>query len=271
MQDWIRPVDLKINRANQQIKELTKSISDWGSGSPVKAKLELRENRNGTKLIIEEILAPESLEEFGIITGECVHNLRTALDNMVYALARLKTDPPQKHDKISFPIYEDGKAFEKCRKNTLSNLPYEAARLIELIQPFQRARDDVEGRPCDDPLILLRDLSNKDKHRVPVFPILLPVEEMSFSHGVEFYSEADASANVPPDVIITHGPLTAGMIIVEHRTKNPIKSATGEFNFKASIVLQVNDGYEPVDKILSHLNYYTNMVVEQFRPFFLQK
>ncbi|RKE80249.1 hypothetical protein [Rhizobium sp. AG855] len=268
MQNFISPVELKIRRAEEKINELSKLISEWGDAKPIKARLEMREGRLGTRLVIENISNIEYLEKFGLITGECIHNLRTALDNLVYALARIVLDPPAKRNSIQFPICETHEEFSKQAKKYLQQLPLDAVILIEKLQPFQRLKPDVEGNPNTDPLVLLRDLSNNDKHRIPIFPTIIPSESINLSSRVEFFSEEDASSNVPPDITVYLGPLAIGTVVIEHKTNKPVHSAAGEFNFEASVVLQLKYGFEGLEKTLRHLHWYTNLVTDQFRYFF---
>lgn len=261
-------VDLKLRRANEHIEELSKAILEWSNSKPIKTHIELRENSLGTRLVIDEIVQSESLDTFGLLLSECVHHLRSCLDNMVFALASLQSTPPIREKDIAFPIYDNQVSFRNYGIKCIKQLPADAAELVEKIQPFQRLNPSVEGTPADDPLVLLRDLSNNDKHKLPLVPILLPTQELNVFQGVKFFSEDDAIANIPPDVTITYGSILPGMVIVEYKTKNPVMSASGEFSLQASVVIKINNRYEPVEKVLRTLNWYTNLVIDQFRRFF---
>lgn len=268
MRHLIQSVDLKIARASDQIAGLSNAISEWASHNPIKTKCELRENRLGFRLIIEEFDKSAPLENFGVLVGECIHNLRSSLDNLAFALARLHCDPPVKPKDISFPIFEDEADFKSSKSyKGLSQLPVNVSMLIERLQPFQRNHPDVQGQPKDDPLVLLQNINNSDKHRIPTVTLLAP-KEMAFSQSVEFHSEQDAAENVPPNVTCWGRTLKPGIVLIEHKTNKPIKSVSGQSDYQAVVALQINDNLEPVDVMLRHLHWYTNLVTDQFRGFF---
>ena len=89
MQDLIRSVDLKLARADSQVGALADQISAWTSGNPISARCELREGRLGYRLILEHFVETAPLNDWGLLVGECGYNLRSALDNLAFALARL--------------------------------------------------------------------------------------------------------------------------------------------------------------------------------------
>jgi len=99
MHDLIQMIDLKLIRANEQVGTLAGQIKQWISSDPIKTKCELREGRLGSRLVIEPF-SETPLKQWGLCIGECVHNLRTALDNLAFALARLVHDQPTSPDQI---------------------------------------------------------------------------------------------------------------------------------------------------------------------------
>jgi len=135
----IRSVDAKLARAKVQVHVITDVISAWGSRiSNVATRCELREGRLGFRLIVEDFIDPPPLEEWGLLVGECAHNLRSALDNLAFALARLRCDPPPNPGRIAFPIFTDKSQFEKKARQSLEQMPGAAEQLIENLQPFNR-------------------------------------------------------------------------------------------------------------------------------------
>jgi hypothetical protein len=206
MNDLIRSVDLKLARADSQARSLADQISAWTSQNPIAVRVEFRDERLGFRLIVEDFPEPTSLDNWGILIGECVHNLRSALDNLAFALSRLRRDPPRNPGGIAFPIYKDKSEFKKQGLRKLDQMPNAAAALIESLQPFQRRRPDVSDTPERDCLILLQLLNNIDKHRVPSVVFVAPVETCH-SCVVKFCSAEDAEADGPPEVPPSQGPL----------------------------------------------------------------
>lgn len=125
----------------------------------------------GYRLVVDRFSSPPLLEHWALLVGDCVHNLRSALDNLVYGLARLKADPPSDPRGIHFPIFTSKEAFEKSGsvKSTLTQLPDHAAELVTAWQPFHRENSD---HIAADALNLLHHLSNQDKHRLPQVVLL---------------------------------------------------------------------------------------------------
>ena len=261
-------VDAKLGRASRQVDALLRSVATWASANQINARCELREGRLGYRLIQGEYSASPPLVEWGLWTGECVHNLRSGLDNLAYALARLHRDPPERPQDIAFPIYREKKKFDENSKKNIAQLPKEAAELIERIQPFQRDGSPAEGVAANDPFLLLQSLNNTDKHRVPSVVLLAPAS-LSHSHEIEFRSAEEAAANAPPDFTAWAGPLSPGVVLVEMRTKHPVASVKGRSDIHAVVALETDNVPRPLDRVLKPLVVYTATVVDQFRGFFL--
>jgi hypothetical protein len=267
MNDLIRSVDLKLARADSQVRTLADQISAWTSRNPITARVELRDQRLGFRLILQDFAETAPIDDWGLLIGECVHNLRSALDNLAFALARLRRDPPRNPGAIAFPIYQDRSQFKKHGLGKLDQMPAEAASLIERLQPFQRDMPEVEGTPDTDALVLLQGLNNADKHRVPSVVFVAPVE-IGTSCAVKFSSDEDAAANVPPDVTVSLDPLQTGLVLVEHKTTRPIESVSANSQCKAVVFLETKQQRSHVAKTLNELSYYTALVVSHFRDFF---
>lgn len=95
--------------------------------------------------------------------GAFVHQLRATLDNIAWGLAnRVRPNP----GKVSFPICEDPQQFAHWSLIQVLGRGSGAARALERLQPYSRA----EGRY----LIMLHNLWNQDKHRLPPFLAALP-------------------------------------------------------------------------------------------------
>jgi hypothetical protein len=100
--------------------------------------------------------------------GDYLHNLRTALDHMVYdmgvthGLARL--------NHLQFPIVTDEaqwtnqvEAPQPGKPGPLAELPAEVVQAIRATQPFTNAG---KRKRAHDPLVVLLRMENIDKHRI---------------------------------------------------------------------------------------------------------
>lgn len=108
--------------------------------------------------------------EWGVVIGDVVHNLHTALDQIVWQLAQMNDSeretalkegrewPP---NSAQFPIFKTPKGFKNDGRAKISCLTDLHRRQIEDLQPYKRS-----GRPEQDPIWLLYALSTTDKHHV---------------------------------------------------------------------------------------------------------
>jgi hypothetical protein len=114
-----------------------------------------------------------------VIAGDYIHNLRSALDYIVTALANAsKTQLLSCHQ---FPIYTQPKLYERevgtrskaVPKGPLSGVRH-GLRLIEELQPYN-------DKPDGHPLIVLNRFANTDKHRHPVHLLFVDTQSPKFT------------------------------------------------------------------------------------------
>lgn len=175
----MHPLDgprLKIRRAESHIKGLQLADANFRKFARygvVVAELNPRTKKYMLRALVN-ILPPEDL---GICIGEAAHNLRSALDGLTWQLALLNTDTPA--DNTQFPIFmrgttklrrkpKQGKGrgsliphFAKDGRNLIRSLRPEHQAAFEALQPYKRG-----NRGDRNPLYLLQELNNADKHRL---------------------------------------------------------------------------------------------------------
>jgi hypothetical protein len=91
----------------------------------------------------------------GILIGESVQNLRTALDYLVYQLAEWDSGPDFER-RTQFPIEDTPKGFKRRRNSFLEGVSDEHVAVLDSLQPYERPNW----------LSWIRELSNLDKHNV---------------------------------------------------------------------------------------------------------
>lgn len=105
---------------------------------------------------------PTLSDKWAILFSETVHNLRSALDYLVYALAYL--DSGQSQERTQFPVCTSPFAFENlvqdAKRSPVRGISKDHVAALGALQPYP----DSVGL---DPLWLARlaDFSNADKHR----------------------------------------------------------------------------------------------------------
>lgn len=156
---------------------------------------ELNSQGNRLLIIVDEVQDLPTVE-WGIVIGDAVHCLRSALDQMVYGLA---TDPTR---FCAFPICDTAKEWAIEAPAMVYSVPEEVVALIDRMQPYHRG--DAAG---DHPLALLRKLSNLDKHRTIPTTALTPMTaeaDITPKQGIEWHSDIRLKGGRPlePDAVI---------------------------------------------------------------------
>lgn len=113
------------------------------------------------------------IERASILFGDSVHNLRCALDHVVFELAMAHKKGQIEHPRrLAFPI-TDSENNWKQEERRLTEVSPEARALIKWYQPFEALAR--AGQPPGTPTLLgyIRDLDDWDKHRL-LTPVTVP-------------------------------------------------------------------------------------------------
>jgi hypothetical protein len=164
-------VELKLYRAQNHLRTLVKTQADfYREPEFCSTVLEINEQRRPF-VWVENVKEPPP--DWGILIGDCVHNLRSALDHLAFQLMlanpKLKWPIPRKLVKSSaFPITLSSTKFRGAQ-HRLAGVSATAKAIIECLQPYHRRK-----YPGTRTLWELEELWNGDKHR------LLPLIYSSF-------------------------------------------------------------------------------------------
>jgi len=165
-----------------------------------------------------------------ILAGDALHNFRTALDHVVYAIAEQHLGSaltPAIEAKLMFPIVgnENSKGepangpdiFGSNKGAWLYGIPSEARDFIENEQPYRRFHDpsDPTGRGyLWDPLWNLYDLERIDKHRrLNVTSAWLGMPSVSVPEGSDpriKWTRADGPVQ-NGDIVVTYSGASEGV------------------------------------------------------------
>jgi len=97
----------------------------------------------------------------GLIFGDCLQNLRSTLDYLIYELVVANGGQPNR--KHMFPIAMSSDQYERdIQNNKIKGVPPLAAAYIDSLQPFLRQA------PKGSPLYFIDELTNLNKHRRPI-------------------------------------------------------------------------------------------------------
>lgn len=150
---------LKVERAIQHLEHLERQIALIETAPFVVVERRDQDNNDRIWLLEESDRSRHLLgvSMYGVIVGDVVHQLRSALDHAVWKLAK----PPIPF-VTGFPVCEvksNAKGcFDSIAKKRLQNLDQPAFDYIESVQPYNRLG-------ANDPLWQLNELWNVDKHR----------------------------------------------------------------------------------------------------------
>lgn len=157
---------LKLNRAEHHLESLRSDIEGFVKSDFYETVTEF--DYKG-RLVARLKNVKDPPPELSILIGDCVHNLRSALDHLAYALAAAHTRPfPERFAATSaFPIFETGPLFRGGRNRgrgaaiKMQGMSRSTRAAIQRLQPYHRRK-----HPYLELLWMLEELSNIDKHRL---------------------------------------------------------------------------------------------------------
>lgn len=174
---------LRLHRAKSHFDALNEGVQRFQESDVY--RLGGQYNPNGKTLTIRAYDVMQPSNALRVLIGDCLHNLRSALDHLAFdlAIANLGTLPQGIEESSAFPIFDREakfrhltKAGEPDRRSGLykiQGIAPEAQREIEALQPYHRRK-----LPDARWLRVLRELSDSDKHRQPhlMLPVLAPLD-----------------------------------------------------------------------------------------------
>jgi hypothetical protein len=175
------PVDLneckaKIERAREHERSLHAVVDPVVEGDEGLIQVRADLDRESGYHIFRVTAIPEAWRlKSGLIIGDIVHNLRSALDYLFWQLYSAHIRVPETSSearRVQFPIDDRYEWFAK-RRERFSEIPYSLWSVVEAAQPYERLN------PATSPLRILRDLSNRDKHQI-LTPILIRPDTLTF-------------------------------------------------------------------------------------------
>jgi hypothetical protein len=223
--------------------------------------------KKGFRVMLDAFPEPPPVDSLAVLFGEYIHNLRSALDNLAYALARTHTDPPAKPKAIGFPIFHDAVEFKRNAKRYIDQLPPEAIELITRIQPYNRDTPEQPKLSASDPLVLLQNFNNMDKHQVPSIVLVIP-KGYNAKLSIEFESEEATAAEGPMTGLLWGGALSEGVVLYETITRHSIAKVGVNLGFTARFEIYDGENHYDLAAHVININNYVNHVVGLFQQFF---
>jgi hypothetical protein len=138
--------------------------------NPRRGLFEVKANteRDGSG-IIRVVRVRAISEDFSLLLGEMLYQLRSGLDACIYQAAIYPTgkNPPPDDSQLEFPLCANPADFPKQAERRLSVLPQNIRDAIERLQPYNTPSLPPEEmvKNLNRSLAILHDLARKNRHR----------------------------------------------------------------------------------------------------------
>ncbi len=246
----------RIARADEHLAKLNEEIDGWVDQLTSSTSSEANSDRTAFT-ILDHLSTVPDVVRWALLIGDCVHNLRSALDNAVY-----ECSGPAPPVNCEFPIFLDRSALERPENDRRSyrykirGITNEDVRsVIEEAQPFTR------GDGPDHPLWVLHQLDIQDKHRLPTPVASVPLSgETKVTVSWSDEEERPVELSAPKWIPFSHR-----MEVLTVRTIRPAEKVQIAATFKYSIDLLVEDTPRSVQRTLIGISTYTQGLVEAIR------
>lgn len=176
----IRPWDAKLSRAQELLNTLSEEIRTFTESGDV--GVEIDGGPGDQARIVRLVQKRDPPIRLSVIIGDFLHNTRSALDSVVFALATFYAGRPlteTEEGALAFPVTFSTKEFEsELKRKHLRLLPEDVIDRIRLCQPGYRDERFQTPLTAEDlrwvHLAVLKRLSNVDKHRTLHLTVWFP-------------------------------------------------------------------------------------------------
>lgn len=168
MTDSLQGARLKLMRAREHLEVLGNELAAFTVGEPYRIAHE--PNADGSEHIFRAEAPKHPPPRLGVIAGDALQNMRSALDHLAWGLTPASTRQTSERD-IYFPIYTKESAFIQTDRKTPSGYGRRSGMhkiwtmgsrertAIQELQPYK------SRHPDEHPLFLLNELARVDRHQ----------------------------------------------------------------------------------------------------------
>jgi hypothetical protein len=252
--------ELKLDRAREHLQSLHAEVREWLKGDTYRYVPKLDFDGGKKRIHFEVLQVPPA--RFSLIIGDCLHNLRSALDSLIYELAIAYTGidplPEDRARELGFPIFGPKPLKPGKSREMIGCIHPEAQTVIKELQPHLRGKKEY----ATSPLWQLHRLSNVDKHR-------LPHTTLHASIGGAYFPDAPG---LPTDLSVNIGPTKDGAEVASYTPA--VGESPSEVNMQFNITRSIAFGQqsevagEPVLMTLQLMEWFiSRKVVWPLIPF----
>jgi len=242
----------RLRRAHEHVTGLMSAVARWQANDPYRSERRASEDFRRHSIVCRWNTAPD-LTAWSLMASDALHSLRSALDQLVYAVAvhQCGQKPPPNERTLAFPITDDNTLFAGAAWR-IKSLSAAVQQEIESAQPFNRPHARLP------PLLgLLRDLDDANKHRTlqVVLQSVAAVDVRQLSYGVP-----------PGHSLSIHyytGPVIDGSELVALELPEPVRDLSFGARIKIVAVLPHKPGPPPERNDRSALSaLFSDLLVE---------
>ena len=200
--------------------------------------------------------------ECGVVLGDLLFNLRSALDQIVFALSA-QAGPIPNERLPAFPIHVTPGDFKKNGLKRIRLVERNASAFIERVQPYHAAN------PAQHSLAVLDHLHERDKHRLLHVVSMALIRRHLIFKGIAAQRYWDASS-----VRWAIGPFINGAEVVRIRPRKPIPKPETyvDFDVASDVCFDNTAGPLPEPRVVRaiwHIRDYVRGVVARLEPFLI--
>lgn len=188
----------KLNHAKAHIELLRAEIEEVGAPAPESIPLRREYDPNERAIIYRIDRVIEVRDSWPLILGDAIHDLRGALDHLMWRLAITylgRTPSKTEAPRIQFPQVRRLRDFQGHRF-----LRYVRPEDIDRLKPFQPYKRPSKGNR--HPLPKLISLSNTDKHRRLHLLVVAPYQAAFPTYDQCPMARSPTLSQLPPNAVL---------------------------------------------------------------------
>lgn len=177
----LRTARLKIKRADEHIADVDRKIADLSSPKLQSVTREINPH-TGDQFLHYDFKNPLPLDDFALMIGDAIHNLKTAIDHGWYTLLSVFAKKLAQNARSKFPVYPTRHQLESgLRGVKIDTLcPALFRFVVEDLRPY--------GERGNSYLCAIHNLDITDKHK-----LLIPLARVTAVVGVVLENETGQS------------------------------------------------------------------------------
>jgi hypothetical protein len=257
----LRGPELKLERAKSHIGDLVAAIERFYETDPYDGLMQ--DNPETERREFTVTRADPLPDELTVISGDAVHNLRSALDHLIWQLILANGREP--NEKAAFPIWGSESKFKSGRPGYAKGVSKQALDLLYGLKPYEGG---------NDALWRIHKLDIVDKHRL-LLTVAMRYESVILDLGAIINGSFDAAGLDDPG-----SPFPSMPVAINPAEKTTIKVGRVLYSaplgdeahddVKANLEVALNEPEvpinEPVVKTLYELAGFVGEVIDLFRP-----